>query len=345
MKRRGLFGLRLVPQNPPEWVRLWGIVLGLPLVGLALLDASIAMPGESHQGPPGPLPAEAAGLPETLRAHVDALATRIGPRNEEHPAALSAAEAYLTDTLRADGYLVTPQAYPGRLHEVHNLIAERPGREPGEIVVVGAHYDTVDDTPGADDNASGCAALLALAHHFATREPRKTLRFVAWVNEEPPTFQTPLMGSVQNAQASRAAREKLIAVISLESIGFYDDRPGSQSYPPPLSSFYPDRGNFISFVGNLASRPLVTRTLAVFREHAEMASEGASPPGFLPGVGWSDQWGYWREGYPAMMVTDTAPFRNPAYHLEGDTAGRLDYLRMGWVVFGLEWVLGELVGE
>ena len=185
---------------------------------------------------------------------------------------------------------------------------------PSEIVIVGGHYDSVAGCPGANDNASGTAAVLALARLFATSAPARTLRFAAFTNEEPPHFQTDAMGSRVCALNCRARSENVVAMLSLETIGFYSDAEGSQSYPPPFSLFYPSKGNFIAFVGNVGSRGLVRRAIRTFRERTPFPSEGAALPGFVPGVGWSDHWSFWREGYQAIMVTDTAPFRYPHYH-------------------------------
>jgi Zn-dependent M28 family amino/carboxypeptidase len=226
-----------------------------------------------------------------------------------------------------------------------NVEAEVRGRErPADIVVVGAHYDSLAFTSGADDNASGVAALLALARAFAGAHPRTTLRFVAFANEEPPYFQTANMGSLVYAKRSRARGEHIVAMLSLETIGYYSDAPGSQRYPPPMGLAYPDRGDFIGFVGDRTSADLVRRVVATFRTTTHFPSEGAAPFSLIPGVGWSDQWSFWQVGYPGVMVTDTAPFRYPRYHTAQDTPDALDYDRMARVVAGLERVIADLAG-
>jgi Zn-dependent M28 family amino/carboxypeptidase len=211
-----------------------------------------------------------------------------------------------------------------------------------EIVVVGAHYDTVDECPGADDNASGVAALLELARLLKDSHPARTIRFVAFVNEEPPWFQTDNMGSLVYAKAVRAKNENVVAAVSLESIGMYSDQPGSQQYPAGFGFFYPKQGNFISFIGNFSSRGLVRQAIKSFRQNAAFPSEGVAAPAAVPGVSWSDHWSFWRQGYPAIMVTDTAPFRNKNYHLPGDQANTLDYDRTARVVDGLSHVIIDL---
>lgn len=338
--------LRFLPRSRYQWIRFWLILLGPVILGAVFVFAIVAGPGDSHAGPPGELPEAERGLPLRLRGHVRRLADEIGPRNEDHPEALAAAAAHITASLSGTGLHVRPQVLPGRLGPVWNLVAELHGTQlPHEFVVVGAHYDSVDDSPGADDNASGVAALIELARRFATRAPARSVRFIAFVNEEPPAYRTEAMGSLHAARASREQKDQIVAMFSLETIGYYSDAPGSQAYPWPLNHFYPDTGDFIAFVGNLASRPLVQHALSTFRGRVPLPSEGASAPGIVPGIGWSDHWSYWQMGYPAVMVTDTAPFRNPAYHLGNDRPATLDYQRMAWVTLGMEAIVERLANE
>ena len=187
------------------------------------------------------------------------------------------------------------------------------------------------------------AATLALARAFAGRHGERTLRLVFFVNEEPPHFQTASMGSWVHARRCRQRGEKVVAMLSLETIGYFSDEAGSQRYPAPFSLFYPSTGDFIAFVGNYASRRLVREVVGSFRRRARFPSEGGALPGFIPGIGWSDHWAFWQEGYPALMVTDTAPFRYPYYHSVYDTPDRLDYDRMARVVSGLEGVVEDLL--
>jgi Zn-dependent M28 family amino/carboxypeptidase len=205
--------------------------------------------------------------------------------------------------------------------------------------VVGAHYDTVPGSPGADDNASGVAVLIELARL------RLPARFVAFANEEMPYFESGEMGSHAYAARARAAGEKISAMLSLEMLGCYRDEPGSQHYPPPLGWFYPDRGDFIGFVGDLGTRALVRRAIGAFRRHARFPAQGVAAPSVIPGVTWSDHGSFRRQGYPAIMVTDTAFNRYPHYHLPSDTPEKLDYLRMARVTLGLAAVIEELANE
>jgi hypothetical protein len=282
-------------------------------------------------------------LAGALRRDVSALCAN-GPRNVYVPESLAAAAAMIEQSLAA-GSEVERQTYRVDDVEVANLIVEIAGAaKRDEIVVIGAHYDSVDDSPGADDNASGVAALLALARRFAGARPERTLRFVAFVNEEPPHFQTQSMGSWRYARRCRERGEKVVAMLSLEAIGYYDDRPGSQQYPPMLHLLYPDRGDFIAFASNLASRTLLNDGVRAFRARTGMPLQSAALPRAVEPIGWSDQWSFWEFDYPAIMVTDTAPFRNPHYHTRNDVPDTLDYDRMARVVEGLGGVVRELAG-
>jgi hypothetical protein len=304
----------------------------------------IRMPLESYRGPLPPLsPAETA-LRVEVRRHVEKLAGEIGERNVFRPAQLRAAAEFIEAEFVAAGFKVNRLPYQANSQACDNLEVELPGKtRPEEIVVIGAHYDSVSGSPGANDNASGVAALLALARAWAGRAPGRTLRFVAFVNEEPPFFQTEQMGSLVYAKRCRERRDQIVAMLSLETIGYYDTAEGSQKYPFPVGFFYPSRGDFIGFVGNTANRDLVRQCVDAFRRHAAFPSEGGALPGGLPGIGWSDHWAFWQAGYPGLMVTDTAPFRYPYYHTAQDTPDKLDYDRLARVMAGLEKVVEELV--
>ncbi len=303
--------------------------------------------GEDAGEEPAPDRVGEAELATALERDVQALAGRIGERNLFRPGTLEEAAAHIEAGLRSAGLAPRRQTFQARGGECHNVEAELRGAgPPGEIVILGAHYDSVVGSPGANDNGSGVAALLALARSLArSPAPHRTVRLVFFVNEEPPFFTTREMGSRVHARRSAERGEDIRAMISLETIGYFDDRPGSQRYPLGLLKwFYPDRGDFIGFVANLRSRKLLRAALAAFRDEAPIPSRGAALPGFVPGVGWSDHWSFWQEGYPAIMVTDTAPFRYPHYHSHRDTPDRLDYRRMAQVVRGLEGVVASLAG-
>jgi Peptidase family M28 len=313
------------------------------IVVLLLLAAMLIV--AARKRPSTAVAAEASGeLVNQLRRDVTALCA-IGERNTLLPENLAAAAAWIEREWSGAGYRVERQTYRVQRDDVDvaNVIVELSGTtKPDEIVVIGAHYDAVTGTAGADDNASGVAALLALARRFASAKPERTLRFVAFVNEEPPHFQSSDMGSWQYAKRCHDRKEKIVAMLSLETIGYYDSRRGSQHYPAPLAALYPDTGNFIAFASNVASRALTTRCVAAFRKATKFPVESASMPEMIPGIGWSDQWSFWQFGWPAVMVTDTAPYRNPNYHEASDLPSTLDYKRMAQVVEGLGGVVEDL---
>jgi len=326
-----------------EWSRLGWVVIPVAFVAVGFPLYMTSMPGKSFSGTLPPLSAEESQIRANLNQHVNYLAGTIGERNVIAYESLQKTAQYIEDNFKALGYTVQPQEYMVQMRKVRNLIAEiHGGAKASEIVAIGAHYDTVYDCPGADDNTSGVAALLELARLLKSSHPARTIRFVAFVNEEPPWFQTEDMGSLVYAEQAHKLKENLVAAVSLETIGMYSDAEGSQQYPQGFKSLYPSRGNFITFIGDLSSHGLVRDAVRSFRAAVQFPSEGSSAPGAIPGIGWSDHWSFWQEGYPAIMVTDTAPFRNPNYHRPTDTADTLDYDRMARVVHGLVRVATDL---
>jgi len=316
-----------------------GLVL-LALAAWAVLlihGAMIRMPGKSYSGPLAPLDQRERSIRENLERHVRVLAGEIGERHlAGHGDRLDRAAAYIEGQLDSDGYAVESQWYEAGGERVRNLIAQIDGESLREsYLVVGAHYDSAEGSPGANDNGSAVAALLELARIMRNDRPARSVRFVAFVNEEPPWFQTDGMGSLRYARACRERGDDVTAMLSIETIGYYSDEPGSQQYPPPLSLAYPDRGDFVGFVGNVGSSSLVRRCVELFRARCEFPSEGAALPSFLPGIGWSDHWSFWQAGYRAAMVTDTALFRYPHYHTADDTPDKIDYDRTARVTGGL----------
>jgi len=301
----------------------------------------VRMPGK-NVSKAAPLSPDEVALREELQADVLKLAGEIGERNMWHYTQLNAAADFIENSFSRAGLQPRRDSYEMHGQACHNIEAEIRGASP-RILLVGAHYDSVLGSPGANDNGSGVAAMLALARRFVGRKTEHTLRFVAFVNEEPPYFLSNEMGSFVYAGRCKERGDKISAMISLETIGYFSDAPHSQNYPSPgLGLFYPKVGNFIGFVGNVGSRALLRRSVALFRKHAKIPSEGAALPAFIPGVSWSDQWSFWRNGYPGIMITDTAPFRYPYYHSGSDTPDKLDYDRFALVVSGMQKVIEEL---
>jgi Zn-dependent M28 family amino/carboxypeptidase len=271
------------------------------------------------------------------------LAGTIGERNLWHREALDRAADYIAAQLVESGY--APEAHPFDVSgtRVNNLDAVLRGTSRrDEIVVVGAHYDSVSGCPGANDNATGVAAVLELAHRLARTPGSRTIRFAAFVNEEPPFFQTANMGSVVYANAAKARGDRIVGMLSLETMGYYSEEKGSQQYPAAVAMLYPDVGNFIALVANVGSARLLMDARRAFKSRTPFPVQSAAVPAAIPGVGWSDHWAFWQAGYAAMMVTDTAPFRYPWYHTANDTPDRIDYEKLAQVVDGLEAVIESL---
>lgn len=309
-----------------------------------LLWYMVSAPGESWSGGLQPLTAGEREVATNLRGHVTVIASR--EHNVFQLPMLEQAAQYIENAFDKAGYLALgAQRFTVMDAPVRNIEAElKGGSRASEIIVVGAHYDSVVGAPGANDNGSGVAAMLELARLLHGSRPARTVRFVAFVNEEPPFFKSEAMGSLRYARRSKERGENIVAMFSLETIGYYSDRAGSQRYPFPLGLFYPSTGNFIAFVSDLSSRALMHEALAAFRRHAQFPSEGVAAPAAIPGVDWSDHWAFRDAGYPAVMVTDTAPYRYPHYHTAADTPDKLDYERLARVVSGLYAMAKALAG-
>ena len=328
--------------------RIVGSILRIALALVVIIGLvwvfEIRMPGRNISTAAALNPDEVA-LRAELVTDVQKLAGEIGERNMSRYPQLLAATDFIEASLAGAGLTPRRVSYELRGRACHNIEVEIRGTSP-EIFVIGAHYDSVFGCPGANDNGSGVAAFLALARRFAGKPARQTLRFVAFVNEEPPYFQSEEMGSFVYAKRCKERGDRIAGMISLETIGYFSDAPGSQKYPSPgLGFFYPSKGNFIGFAANTGSRSLLRATVAAFRKAGRIPCEGAALPAAIPGISWSDQWSFWQCGYPALMVTDTAPFRYPHYHEPTDTPDKLDYDRFALVVSGMEKVIAELATQ
>lgn len=331
---------------------LLAILLGMLLGALTLL---FGMPGFSHSDALPPLlPAEQT-TQRRLHGHVKVIARE--PRHTRAVHGLNAAADYIEQSLRALGYAVQRHAYHVGGVEVFNLEVVLPATSTAaidEVIVLGAHYDSTDDGSGANDNASGSAALLELARLLQAdkNKPRpRTVRLVWFTNEEPPHFKGDNMGSVRYARlTNQRANEWVIGMLSLETMGYYRDEAGSQTYPHRLMKlFYPDAGNFIAFVANWRSRQLVRDSVAAFRRSTLFPSAGLALPDdsaalhhIADPLSYSDHWSFWQHNIPALMVTDTAFMRDPNYHTAEDTPDKIDYERLARVTHGLLAVVEAL---
>ena len=319
------------------------------LASAGLLVYAVVWPLQPYGRRLPDLSRDEAALAGRLRDHVAAIASV--PHNIDHYAALEAAACYIERQLVAMGHRPRPQAFTAAGWPVRNIAltlepagVTQPASGSGiPTVLIGAHYDSSDDSPGANDNGTGVAALVEIARTFADTPPANArLHIVFFVNEEAPWGKTEHMGSLVHARSLVAAGERLDGMIALETLGYFSQARGSQKFPFPFGLVYPDVGNFVAFVGLPRARSFVLRSLRAFRAETRFPSIGGIAPGFLDGIDLSDHWAYDTCGFPAMMITDTAPFRNPYYHTRGDLPETVDYDSLARITAGLARMLRRL---
>jgi len=286
-------------------------------------------------------------IQKNLQMTVEKLAGEIGERSYLNSGALSDTIDYISSEFKKYGYEPKEQAYEAQGRTYKNIYIEKKGStSPDSVFIVGAHYDTVSTTPGADDNASGVAGLLELARLLADKPLDRTVQFVAFALEEPPFFRTEQMGSFVYAKNLKEKTIDVKGMICLESIGYFTDDRGSQMFPLAFFRFlYPSTGDFIIFASNLQSKGFLNRLKNSFHKGTSLPAERISTFAIIPGVDFSDHRSFWKFGYDAVMITDTAFYRNPQYHGAGDVPGILDYDRMAEVVIGLRQSVIEVVNE
>lgn len=285
----------------------------------------------SETAAPAGQTASAARLEQLVRK----LSTDFADRTFDNEARLEGAAVYLESQLARLGLKVESQRFTAEGRPYRNLIVKL-GPDTPEVMVVGAHYDVAGEQPGADDNASGVAGLLELARLLKDQSFRQRVELVVYTNEEPPFFRTPYMGSAVHARSLAESGKRASLMLSLECIGYFSDAPGSQDHPVRLlNAIYPTTGNFISLVGFYQDGDVARQVKAAMKSASDLPVYSINAPGFVVGVDFSDHLNYWNEGFVGMMVTDTAFYRNKAYHTPQDTADRLDYRRMAKVVDGV----------
>lgn len=329
-------------------------LLALSAAGLALTVLAAAavaywyalsLPGKSYSGAQAPVTDDERDLAARLRRHVEAIASV--PHNVAHHAALERSAAYIETELKAIGYSPVAQVYDIGDKPVRNIAVElaAPGASASTpTVVVGAHYDSFGDAPGANDNGSGSAAVIELARLLKDLAPEdKRLRLLLFVNEEPPYDRTPDMGSYRYAKSLKEAGENVTGMISLETVGAFSDKPGTQKYPFPFDLIFPDVANFVAFVALPGGRAFLHEVVGGFRRHAQFPTIGGTAPDFVDGIGWSDHWSFYMLGYPAIMITDTALFRYRDYHTPRDLPDKVDYEKLARITLGLEATLREML--
>lgn len=289
-------------------------------------------------------------LARHLHRHVDCLAGLIGPRHLGRPESMNAALAFIEREFQEMSYQASRQNYDAGRCVATNVIVERRGEtRPDEIVILGAHYDTVPETPGADDNASAVAVLLEVARSLVGTRFQRTVRFVSFACEEPPHFHTDTMGSQFHARHCRMAGEKITGMLCLEMVGYYSSDEGSQAVPSGIPRafhwLFPKRGDFLTAVGNLRSWRLCWRFRRGFKAATRFPLFSIALPESVHAIRLSDNSSFWDQGYPALMLTDTSFLRNPNYHRPSDTADTLDYERMAQVVQGVSGAVKAIAGE
>jgi Zn-dependent M28 family amino/carboxypeptidase len=282
-----------------------------------------------------------------LRQVVTMLAGEIGVRSFQDLERLEMAATYISDQFTSFGYQVTRQPFIFNANTYHNIIAELKGdASPEALLIVGAHYDAVRTTPGADDNASGVAGLLGLARELVKARMERTIRFVAFALEEWPVYRSRNMASYHYAKSLSEENARVDGMICLEMIGFFCDREGCQHYPFPFMNLkFPKTGNFIAMVGNMQSKAFTGRIAKSFKKATNLPLMTLNAPAIMIGIDFSDHWSFGKFGYQALMVTDTAFYRNPHYHVPTDLPETLDFERMAKVVEGLIAAIREWGGD
>jgi len=264
---------------------------------------------------------------------------KLGPRNSENEKTynqLRQCEEWIRQRWESQGYVVKKHTFSIREKEYSNLEIEIKGRTlPSEIIIISAQYDTLPDSPGANNNGSGIAILFQLSQLLRKRTPDRTLRLLNFVNEEDPFFGTEMMGSFQYAKRCRQQGEDIRVMLSLDALGVYKNEPGSQRLPFPFSIFYPDRGNFLAFIGNLQSRKYVKEVTKGFKKGSSFQIQAGVAPEWAKGGSWSDHSSFWKFGYPGIMVTDTGGFRSAHHTTKEDTIEKLDFEAMSRIVIGM----------
>lgn len=307
--------------------------------------ASASAPSTPAEPVERPLNAVEKSFVPELKRDVQALAGRIGERSAANPWGMAEAADYIVGELATAGYSVRRQGFEIDYTALQNLEVTLPGTRRGDqIVVFGAHYDSAKGSPGADDNASGVAALLAMARELSGERFLRTLRLVFFAAEEPPYYRSENMGSLVYAKSAAAAGEQITGMVSIESVGYFSTEKGSQRYPAGVPKGLPTTGDFIAIVGKKEDARHVGHVASSFSSYATISAQAAALPASLDGVGWSDQWSFWEVGYPGVMVTDTALMRNPHYHQPSDTPDTLDYESMARVTYGLVGLARDMAG-
>jgi hypothetical protein len=309
------------------------ILVGLSIIAVLIVAVTVWL-AQPLIFKPVRVEAGAAVDPGRLEAHVRKISTEFYPRNYQNTANLDKTASYIKSEFETAGGKVSEYSYVVNQLEYRN-VSLLIDPDEGERIIVGAHYDSAFDTHGADDNASGVAGLIELAHLLAKSPPAKPVELVAYTLEEPPFFGLEVMGSFRHAKSLKDKEIKVRLMICLEMIGYFSDSAGSQSFPLSIGKLiYPSTGNFIAVTGNFTNGKTVRRFKSAMQASSAVPVYSINAPSFIPGVDFSDHVNYWHHGYDAIMITDSAFYRNKHYHQVSDTVDTLDYERMAEVVKG-----------
>lgn len=338
-ERRKIMKIISILRNEKYRYRFYLLIFLIVLLSLYLMTY---MPGKSYSGNfPEPTTKQ---LELAKKYHEQVIYFASEPHNSTHYKALWKTEQFIENTLKENGFKnITVQTYQPIQFKNYEVVIE-PKNKATQTVVIGAHYDSAGEAPGADDNGSSVVILLELAKRFHEQfnNNNTRLRIVFFTNEEPPFFKSSLMGSAKYARYLYEIKEPVIAMYAFDAMGYYKEEKGTQHYPFMFAPFYSNKGNFIGFVGNLSSRKLVVDSLTAFRKDAKFPSEGVSALQYIPGIDFSDHVSFYYYNWPALMITDTAFNRNETYHKKTDTPETLDYIKMAQLTDELEKMFRQL---
>lgn len=310
---------------------------------IAMVIASVFwmkhMPGDNYTGSPPPLTKQQKQNKEIYLKKLHQFAE--SPHNFQHAKELEQAKLFIIKELESYGYQVNILEY-GQQKFANLEIVIEPKKENKGTIVIGAHYDSEGEAPGANDNASGVVILLDLAKRFKNIESSHKIRMVFFVNEEPPFFRQEDMGSTVYANNLVTSGEKIKAMYAFDALGYYFEEENTQHYPFLFAPFFPDKANFVAFVGGISSRELIQDSVGAFRENAKFPSEGVSAPSYIQGIDFSDHLSFYKHNIPALMITDTAFFRSRTYHTPQDTIDRLNIDKMVQLTDELEKMFKKL---
>jgi Zn-dependent M28 family amino/carboxypeptidase len=291
------------------------------------------MPGDSPAMSTAPMTEEEKASADRMKDTCEMLAHQIGQRSTAKVGNLALARDYIEGKLAKVSLHAKEKPFTTRGFSGVNVEVEVEGSGTvADVLVLGAHYDTEPYSPGGGDNASGCAVLLEVAKGLAGKIHNRAIDIVFFDFGSERFAGTGDAGSHYWVQNARSDGKRIAAMLSFDSIGRFSEDAGSQGGPFPLSVCYPGKGNFLMFSGDLGTRDLVQDCVEAWRGTADFPCEGVTLPGFIPGLDSSDHYAFRQYGWPAIVVSDTGPYRSKEYGTPEDTADHLNYPVMAKVV-------------